>query len=1056
VTLLFALVILAAAAALVACTLHLASVRNFAQAGLTMLPGLLIVVVVWQSASHSPEASSSTARTYRVTLSALHARLGSGDSLFAGGDPLVDHLYMPELPAHLLTIRPAGDGELQLQTQTGEPRVDGNPVGLLVYRSQEPGDIPDRDPDFGGTRFPEHSSLCTADSQGQCGHSQHVLTWALEKHIVRHAGEPPEQMEVVQLYDGKSKLCALPAADQASRPGPTRSIYPLAAFGREGCHGSQPFTWGSEPAADFLYWGGTKKDLLGHPQRELYVLANSRARLLVAHDGGASQVGDKDNRRLLKAGSELDAHVYFYMLPALPQDKGKEKEPSGRPAHGSVQEAGIGLPPESGDELDEDSEPYSQLKERRSFKISYPQKQEPGYSLVDLRLDTPEQQLKILDADTPQMSLVSLEATPEVLKTGPGALGFRLIGSPLASSLPNTIERIPSSEQAEKLCRRAGTDNLLVRSATGAGCAQLGRWFLLGDPERMQVRLRIAPVESPPGWISAILLLVTVNFLTRLWLRVSPAQSVTLGFLEIFLALRVLVAFDAAALDWKAEDTVANAWLALLWLPLAFELAPPSPVPIIRALLVRGLKLFVVVAGTLVIVHAQGADTSPYTWRVFFNVHDGAGRVVLVALGLAFITAVLTRIDLHAAWERLNRPAEQMAGSLPTSQQGWRPWVVAGALLAFVAGLHFLLVVAGIREQLPGGMRVAAVVVPALVVAWASLDAVVVRQARQGRPGWVLAIALAIVPFLPMGSFALAHDNGAYVYFIALAVLMCCQAVPRGWAAWSTVSAASLAIVCMLFALLGASPVFRSVALPAVGILVLCGFVLFFLIATTKGWTQPQTWRPLALISMILLVVSLHVIGSWAKWNTADPEAGEKMSITALEGVKVKTNTIRLMNQAVPDLVALLATKDGYEQRDAMLEMYAFSSPFAGRGWPQKTPPRELLLTHINDTVSAVHLLSPFGRVGGIAVAIFLLTFVAAIFGLIDGSPGLRASSAALAALVLAMVSLYMLLDNIGVVPFTGRNFYFLSVQSESDLIEGGLLLVIALVGAIPARRVSS
>jgi hypothetical protein len=1053
VTLLFALVILAAAAAMVACTLALASVRNLAQAGLTILPGLLIVVVVWQSAAHSQGASSSTARTYRVTLSALHARLGSGDSLFAGGDPLVDHLYVPELPAHLLTIRPAGEGQLQLQTQTGEPKVDGNPVGLLVYRSQEPPDMPDRDPEFGGTRFPEHSSLCTADRQGQCG--QHVLSWALEKHTVQHAGEPPEEMEVVQLYDGKSRLCALPAADQASRPGPARSIYPLAAFARDGCRGSA-FTWGSEPAADFLYWGGTKKDLLGHPQHELYVLANSRARLQVAHDGGASPVGDKDNRRLLKAGSELEAHVYFYMLPALPPDRGKQQEPAGRPARGKVQVAGIGPSPESGGELGEDSEPYSQLKERRSFKISYPQQQEAGYSRVDLRLDTPEQQLKILDADTPQMSLVSLEATPEVLKTGPGALGFRLIGSPLALSLPNTIERIPSSEQADKLCRRAGTDNLLVRSATGAGCTQLGRWFLLGDPERMQVRLRIAPVEPPPGWISAILLLVTVNFLIRLWLRVSQAQSVTLGFLEIFLALRVLVAFDAAALDWKAEDTVANAWLALLWLPLAFELAPPSPVPLIRAWLLRGLKVFVAVAGTLMIVQAQGADTSPYTWHVFFNVHDGAGRVVLAALGLAFITAVLTRIDLHAAWERLSRPAAQMAGSLPSSQQGWKPWVVAGSLLAAVAGVHLLLVVAGVREQLPGGMRVAAVVVPALVVAWASLDSVVVRQARQGRPGWVLAIALAVVPFLPLGTFALAHDNGAYVYFIALAVLMCCQAVPRGWAAWSTVSVAALAIVCMLFALLGASPVFRSVALPAVGILVLCGLALFFLIATTKGWTQPQTWRPLVLLSMILMVISLHLAGSWAKWNTADPEAGEKMSITALEGVKVKTNTIRLMNQAVPDLVALLATKEGYEQRDAMLEMYAFSSPFAGRGWPQTIPPRELLLTHINDTVSAVHLLSPFGRVGGIAVAIFLLTFVAAIFGLTDGSPGQRSSSAALAALVLAMVSLYMLLDNIGVVPFTGRNFYFLSVQSESDLIEGGLLLVIALVGAIPARRVQA
>jgi hypothetical protein len=1045
------LVILAAAAAMVGCTLRLPSVRSLAQAGLTILPGLLIVVVAGLSTQRSQEASSS-ARTYRVTLSALHARLGPGDVIYAGGDAHQDHLYVPELPEHLLTIRPARDGQLQLQTQIGEPAVDGNPVGLVVYRSPGPADTAaDHDPDFGGIRFSEHSSLCTADSQGQCDHSPHVLSWALEEHAVRHGSDPPHKVQVVQLYDRGVKLCALPAAEQVSRPGPAHSIYPLAAFGREGCQGSQPFRWSSEPAADFLYWGGPKRDLLGRPVHELYVLSNSRARLIVLHNGSATPVGDKDNRRLLRPGSEVEAHIFFYTLPALPQDR--RQEAPGPGAHERIQEAGVGLAG-GGDRAElEDTEPYSQLKERRSFKLSYRQEQTTGYSLVDLILDTPEQQLKTLDDDTPRLSLVSLEATPDVLKTGPGALGFRLIGGPLALSLSNTIERL-SSEQAAKLCRRAGADQLLVQSPTGAGCAQLGRWFLLGDSERMQVQLRIAPLATPQGWISAILLLVTFNFLIRLWLRVSPAQSVTLGFLEIFLALRVLIAFDAAALDWKAEDAVANAWLALLWLPLAFELSPPSPVPIMRAWLLRAFKLLLVLAGTAMIVKAQGAGTSSHTWSVFFNVHDGPGRVVLVALGLAAITAILTRIDLHDVWERLSKPAEQMAGSLPSSQQGWKPWLVAVTLLALVGGVHLLLVLVGIREQLPGGMRVAAVVVPALVVAWASLDSVVVRQARLGQPGWLLAAGLVIVPFLPLGSFALAHDNGAYVYFIAIAALMCCQATPRGWAAWSAVILVCLALVCVVIALLGSSPVFRSLAVPAVGLLVLFGLLFFLVVATSKGWSQPQTWRPLPLLSIIFLVIALHLVGSWARWNTADPQAGETMSITALQGVEVKTNTIRLMNQAVPDLVSLLATKEGYEQRDAMLEMYAYSSSFIGRGWPQSVPPRELLLTHINDTVAAVHLLSPFGRIGGIAVAIFLLTFVAAIFGLTEGRPGLRSSSATLAALVLAMVSLYMLLDNIGVVPFTGRNFYFLSVQSESDLIEGGLLLMIALVGAIPARRV--
>jgi hypothetical protein len=37
-------------------------------------------------------------------------------------------------------------------------------------------------------------------------------------------------------------------------------------------------------------------------------------------------------------------------------------------------------------------------------------------------------------------------------------------------------------------------------------------------------------------------------------------------------------------------------------------------------------------------------------------------------------------------------------------------------------------------------------------------------------------------------------------------------------------------------------------------------------------------------------------------------------------------------------------------------------------------------------------------------------------------------------------------------VPFTGRNFYFLAVSSHSDLLEGGLLLVIVLSAFAKSR----
>jgi hypothetical protein len=38
-----------------------------------------------------------------------------------------------------------------------------------------------------------------------------------------------------------------------------------------------------------------------------------------------------------------------------------------------------------------------------------------------------------------------------------------------------------------------------------------------------------------------------------------------------------------------------------------------------------------------------------------------------------------------------------------------------------------------------------------------------------------------------------------------------------------------------------------------------------------------------------------------------------------------------------------------------------------------------------------------------------------------------------------------MLFANLGLTPFTGRNFYFLAVASGSDLLEGGLLLAVVM-----------
>jgi hypothetical protein len=156
-------------------------------------------------------------------------------------------------------------------------------------------------------------------------------------------------------------------------------------------------------------------------------------------------------------------------------------------------------------------------------------------------------------------------------------------------------------------------------------------------------------------------------------------------------------------------------------------------------------------------------------------------------------------------------------------------------------------------------------------------------------------------------------------------------------------------------------------------------------------------------------------------------------------------NAIRVLDVLAPQAVENLGVRAAYEQRVAMAEMLEYGASLAGRGWLRIPPPESLRQTHVDDNVTAVHLLGPFGRAGGLGVALLLLAFAASMYWLSAGRPGEARMRAQLGSTMLVCTSLYMLLANIAQVPFTGRNFYFLAVSSHSDLLEGGLLLVIVL-----------
>lgn len=995
--------------------------RQLAGAVLTILPALLITIVLLQSddTGESAPQHSSTLR-YRVTLAGFRFRSGLHEPASIGGDAQDDSLYVRGLPRHFLRLatQDGASGGLWLEARAdGEARdgpaaapADRRGRGLAVFRLPKGQNRPalpqDIDREWGGLLFPAGSWLCMPDRHGGCDRSRPMLTWEV------HGG-------VVQLYDGShAALCTLPGKAAAEQLPPERSIFPLAAFARTGCSGDTLFTWDfTTPAADFLYWGGDLRSRL------LYIRANSRTPLVLKlADGQVRPVAGP--WLFLKSGEEIDVHLFRYApdteLPTRPgQRRNTHDQTGGLDATNAKQPT-----------------PYSKLAELRSFRLRYTREQDAPHTTTEIFFDTPEQVRVSARVDAP-LSIVSLSANPASLRAGWAAAGFQSIGAPAARELINTIRLVSADDDQKRPCGRAGHEVLLVQNMSTLTCAPLGHWFTLGDAQRVQLRVRVALLSGPVGWIAAAWLLVIANSMVRYRLQVPASLQVVLGFLELLLGLRLLVAFDAATLDPLAESAVAGAWLALLWVPLAFELVSPSAAQWLQACTARLLKLLLAIAGTSVVARAQHSIPAslPETWTFFVS---GPGKVVLLTAGLAIVIAATTRAWFESFWVL---PSE--------SGQSQR---VAVMLLGGVTFLHLVLILSGHKEQV-GTLRISALIVPLLVLAWTHWEFVFARAQQQQR--WWAMPARVVAPFLPFTVFVLAHDNGAFIYFLALAVFLSSRAWPQGWRPWLVLAIAAVAAVSVVTIVLSfLDAVFREAALPACILLAVALSASVWVVTQHRRWLESRLWLTAPLVAAMSAVCALHLAGAWIDLEGATTSSsGQTPIVETLRGVEVRTNVIRLMNQVKPEAVEQLGSREGYQQRAAMLEMYDYAASLMGRGWPQSTPPRELKNTHVNDTVAAVHLLSPFGRLAGVGIAIFLLGFAAAVFTLAEANPHEPALAAVLASLVLVGTSLYMLFANVGAVPFTGRNFYFLSVQSASDLLEGGLLLSIVAAGSVAARR---
>jgi hypothetical protein len=135
------------------------------------------------------------------------------------------------------------------------------------------------------------------------------------------------------------------------------------------------------------------------------------------------------------------------------------------------------------------------------------------------------------------------------------------------------------------------------------------------------------------------------------------------------------------------------------------------------------------------------------------------------------------------------------------------------------------------------------------------------------------------------------------------------------------------------------------------------------------------------------------------------------------------------------------------------LQSYARRGGWMGRGYLGEELPRHLGITYLSDLVPMIFVLPEFGRLGLFGLALlYLLSLIAVpLTARVQddrdrlAQQGLFIGLAAL--LAFALPSLYMLLANLNLVLFTGKNMSLLSLNSLSDVLESGILLGLAIVG---------
>jgi hypothetical protein len=654
------------------------------------------------------------------------------------------------------------------------------------------------------------------------------------------------------------------------------------------------------------------------------------------------------------------------------------------------------------------------LREVRSFTISHDLVTEPNAQRrFRLTLDTPEM-VPIGQCSQP---LSRLAVTPDLLS--PEAFSLSSFGNRPGSVLASAAAGMPI--ERFDLCR----------STRFAFAAPLdpAEGEAAGAPVRRQVDFSVDRMGIP--WLLVLLAFAMATIVhmasESLWDH-RPLDGILLALLQYLLVVRAIIGiegvFNDPALDWRL--IYSDIGTAMVTLPTIL-IAVRGPAETHRVTLLS--------MGVLLIL----AMAALWWWL---------GRPDLISQFLAVLALASLAVRAVTLGRRSALADEEAGAPAAQEEPDWTQAAVAAIRGAPVAPAP---TAPPITAKAEGSRRFGWLKTPVLDRAptfWPILLAVIVgARILLGLLGYrerVFGIALSAV-YVPLLLVAVA------------AIVAQAEAAP-------TAARRRLAFYFLGALAVGAGVValvINDIGFALVHVPPIAGVALWRL----REWRRqaPEGERPdrIGLLAWAAPAAGL-VIGYFALWAfvAATPPPSESAPLEdrvayAVDERSTDPNWLRLRAVFAPGHIAQIGNRAAAIQLDQSVLLDDLTGNLLGRGWlaPVDLGTFRWQATHLSDYLSASHLMAPFGRLGALALLLVLAAAAgAAVSRRVPAPAPWPRLAGALAVWTLFGAAAYMVLANLLLVPFTGRNIYLLAASSGGDLMEGLGLVLMARIGLAYGR----